>query len=310
MEAAGSSAEADRCRVPILISVNAVMTYVACPMRFLFEFVYKIEMEKKLSDQDLWAEALCEMYTWIHRRLAEGHVTWGSILDRWEDSWLDSKRGVSPMNLEVLHGRGARHLLEIFNDLSEHMMVLGVEYPTIMVFGNFKVSMSIPVIRVVHPPKAVSPVVQLVIFDRESTPNGFEQCRRLDYALAKYLLPVQLRKEWNEDLAKLRLLVYQPQVPRLVEAQSDTEAGVAAKNWILWVLQGIEEGLFYPRAGDSCRSCPYRLVCNAKYASTNSLRRTSSIPRKILARLKHHASDRHVASEAGPVEADGAGGVG
>ena len=310
MDAPGATPTADGGGMPVLIPIEAVTTYVSCPLRFMFEYMVGVKIEQAPDPQLLWAQALGDTFTWIHRELAaHSMIKWGSILDHWETTWTRAVLPIKPMEKSVLYGRGARHLLEVFNGLIEHMTVLAVDYPVRKEYGRFVLTLKIPVIRMTHDPKYNLPVIQLVSYDYHTAPGSFEQCRRLDYALIKYSIPKSIRDEWcnSDNRAKLRCLTYQPRVPQLVESEVDTKSGLQADSWVRWVFTAIEEGLFYPRAGDTCVRCPYRRVCDVKYAGTSALHCLGSTRTEIMRRL--HAS-RHDPAEDGPKQADSPAGDG
>lgn len=304
MDSAGPTTAADSGGMPILIPLDAVTTYVTCPLRFMFEYLFGIKIEQAPDPQLLWAQALGDTFTWIHRELAAtGLIKWGSILDHWEVVWNRAVLPIKPMEKQVLYGRGARHLLEVFNGLSEHLTVIALDYPIRKEYGRFVLTLQIPVIRLMHDPKYIRPTVQIITYDYHSSPGAFEQCRRLDYAAIKYSIPKSIRDEWHggDNKARIRCLTYQPRIPQLEEFEVDPQLGMQADQWIQWVFTGIQEGLFYPRAGESCVRCPYRRVCDVKYASTNSLNLPGPTRTELMRRL--HVGG-HDPVEARPQQAD------
>lgn len=270
----------------VLITVDQLVDYVACPLRFAFTHVYKALDKRKPSAWDIWAVTLGDMFVWMHIQLSDtGTLKWINIVDRWQAKLAKAYEvsGISLAENHRFYQRGARYLLDMFEGLPKNMHVLGYLYPCRQKVGRFELEGCIDVIRMIEGKGRAHREIQYITVDTRGThkPSPFEVTRRIDYLMVKYGLEQSLRQPFYRAAGKHTSWVFLPKVPTLAKLDVPDTGLRTALGWGEHVLQSIADGLFYPRIGDACSSCEYNEVCSATYVSDDALDRASHTTEEI-----------------------------
>jgi hypothetical protein len=262
---------------------------------YAFRHLYKVENTRpRLVSEDL-GQVLGDVFVWLHLQLHKSRtVTWGALLDEWERSWGKAcksrdSRGCSDLAEETkARNRGARHLRDTFDSIRSEMDVLAINYPCRREISGFLIEGTIPVIRVLEEKDKgrSGREIQLISVDPVGirTPCDIEAGRNFQYVISKFGLELELRSSFRDLAHNVSSMVYLPRIPKLARIKLTEDAGRQAIRWASWVVESINLGHFYPRAGEHCVACYYRPTCDIRYVSNRALSR-SATPSKIRSRL-------------------------
>jgi hypothetical protein len=191
----------------------------------------------------------------------------------------------------VWRNKGARHLLDLFNNLPVDMEVVAVKFPTARRYKDYTIVGNVPVIRVLEthyktaPPKRVA---QIVAIDpvTQTLPRN-RQARRLDYMLVKYGLQLSVRRRITEVCKDIEVAVYLPRIPTTVSIEVDRAGLAEVLTWTEWVVEAIRLGHFYPRPGPHCNDCAFATVCSTQHVNHDGLRSCPKTARTVREALGH-----------------------
>jgi hypothetical protein len=266
--------------------------YVLCPLLFAFRHIYNVHLDERPTIGALWAEALGEVFVWMHLQLHDKPVLrWTDVLSHWQTKWakLLEKHGHEPATGFSGYQRGCRHLLEVFADLPENLQVLKIKYPCSQKVAGYELGGYIDVVRATEiPGKGRSArEIQLITVDPQGArkPSPFEASRRIDYLLAKYGLEADLRRSFHRAAKEVTAWVYLPRLPVMAQLVVNEKGLRQALQWVEYVIQAIEQALYYPRMGTYCQSCQYATVCDVTYVSSRALDQPEQTSDEIRRRL-------------------------
>lgn len=277
----------DRGSEPILITVQQIVDYVECPLRFAFLHIYQIADQRTLTAFEAWARTIGRVYVDIHFRLSEERsITWAWILNHWEKQWAGEcrKHGIGMGEAHLYRNRGCRTLLQVFEAIHPDMEVLPL-YPASRDVNGFHIHAKVPVIRIVETrgKGRSGRRVEIISIDAEASrmPTDFEACRRMDYLVHKYGLELEVRHRFRKIAKDVVQMVYLPRIGRLASIKVDEKHLRQALRWVGYVLDSIKRGFFYPRTGDRCGGCAFREVCDVGYVSYRALERPAQTRQTI-----------------------------
>jgi hypothetical protein len=234
----------------------------------LYAFKRSLEVKPKPTTHSLWASAMGDQYIQMHAVYSEGKpFSWRQALTAWDACWgrTCKDHGISPAEGQVLRGRGARYLKDIYDELDD-VTVLGHRYPSERQVGNHLITGTISVIRAFEQEDKgkAGRTVQIIFVDDAAThaPSPTEANRRLDYVLAFYGLSLEMRNKYRKLASRVRTMLYLSRLPKLVEYKVDSWGMGHAARWVRDVLRAIEQRILYPRASQRCSYCEYKDLCD------------------------------------------------
>lgn len=259
-----------------VLTVDEVMDYGLCPLMYAFKHVYRVVDQRPLSGSEVFGQALRSMFLWTHTELHQNRpLTWGAMVKKWDKVWGDCSTDLDLGSATAYMARGIRHVRELFEKLPNSMCVLGCSYPCEREVNGYVLAGSVDVIRMIETRGAGKSgrTTQLIIVDDISTatPDPFVANLRLDLIIGKYGLESELRKDFAKLSNQVESMLYLPRIPKLAAFDINGKAARHAYRWVVYIVESIRQGLFFPRAGSYCAACLYKPVCNVKYISDRAL---------------------------------------
>lgn len=258
------------------LQLQSLQLYLHCPVRWLFEEYYKVDVKAK--PEELYSAAINSIVVgsndgWpgLFAKILTGGLDFAELSSRWSTAWqaLATKAGIDIEKSQVFEKKGLLTLLKLF-DILKNIVVLGVHIPWESKWEIFDT-------RLVGTCPAIIQGSLIPGDDNDSVyavavipPNAcWRNCKTslqvfgLAHAAFNKQIPTQ------EARTKLRTIILDLDdcslelLDKLPYNEFSTTIGIAV-NQIFYTL-------CLPHAANHCRVCPYSNICRPNILSKRAL---------------------------------------
>lgn len=267
------------------LTVDQISTYIHCPAKYLYRFVYLDVADPLTSVQLYWKILRVAILKFHIRAMQDREMIWNQVVGSWRRLWLDEPE-VQLLAVEqqtLYFTRGVRVLRSFFEKIDQDdstVVLVDVPYSLSFPMGEdkYNVTGNIDVGRVVNDSTPSKREVQLVRLVRDKVlPPRLSKGRDLVLLLDRVGFAQTARSLTRSINVRTSAVQY------CLGNEAERKIASPYQNWrrltpaIASVYTAIRMEVYYPRFGPYCPGCAYAGVCDptlAKWSAKRDPRRT------------------------------------